>query len=276
VSSDIGVRLDTEVSGLSLAAGKRPDDALAIDQLDGQGVVKRLSQKNDDLRHRFQLDAGVSEGYTIGEHTAMVIDEARRYRESATIKPVVEKFMNWDEFVMFLALHDIGKGASNAAEEGNVFSTLITRKASELRSTREWLETNSEEMGISDRLKAIYLALLENDTVGSYLKGEIPTDQFFFEIVTASSKLEVEPSDFCDLLCAFHMVDAASYPGLKHLLFRVDSGEFRYSSDCENKLRPIREKLVATSARKCPLKIGNPEHKALNELSCLFPSASER
>ncbi len=198
-----------------------------------------LDQLSEDVALKKLLDkgAGVSEGYTVRQHTKRVLTTAQKYKE--TFESDVLKLVEWDEFLLFLALHDIGKG--NAAEQN--LPTALAFKVAELRETRAILTEVMSRYSVSPDKIDIFSAMLLYDTIGLYLKGEIGCGEAFDNILEMARSCRVDPREFFPLFQAFHAVDAASYPGLMQSIFTVRKGKLCHIGFNQSKLDDLNRRL---------------------------------
>ena len=186
-------------------------------------IIDLLSE-NPKLKRCYAISAGVVEGYTVGQHTEMVLELAQRYREY--FKSLICKHLEWGEFLLFLALHDIGKGMSRdsacIASHPNV-----PAKELELLISRSIVTETLEGLEIRSSKGHIFQALLMYDSQGDYLKGNLDADDYKKHLLDMSAVCRLSPLHFYQLYSTFHLIDAASYPNL-HPLFVFESQSLRH------------------------------------------------
>lgn len=202
-------------------------------------LLSRL-QQDDTLKELYSKDAGVSEGYTILEHTQLVLETAAKWKSSFDSK--VLPLVSWKEFLLFLALHDIGKGIAKESESA-VFGTSITFKEHELKKTQDVLRQVMERVGLEDKKITLFSALLSYDSQGLYLRGLISKHEVFDNLIEMAFHAEVPLNKMYDLLEVFHAIDAASYPNLFSTLFRVDNNRLIHSNQNQKLVDDIRESI---------------------------------
>ena len=168
----------------------------------------------ETLQVCFAKSAGIVEGYTVGKHTEMVLEVALQYRDH--LLPQVSHLVEWDEFLLFLALHDIGKGVS---KEADVIAANpgLSAKELELLKTREILVETMENLKIPPKTIQICKAMLMYDSQGEYLKGNMEMEMIRDQIREMAEACETEPRQFYQIYQVYHLADAASYPNLKPL-----------------------------------------------------------
>lgn len=206
-------------------------------------LISVLSE-NPKLKAAYGKDAGVSEGYTVGQHTLMVLETAQRYRDTYADK--VEKTIPWNEFLFFLALHDIGKGIAKE-NESESFGTSISFKNGELNCTRALIKEIMGPLGIKDNKIAIFCEMLAYDTQGLYLKEHIHQAEAFDNILEMSRNCGLEPLAFYELFEAYHAFDAASYPDVFRSIFEVRDGKLRHNESNQNKIDCLRQIIASSS-----------------------------
>ncbi|MCH9614046.1 MAG: hypothetical protein SP1CHLAM54_10560 [Chlamydiia bacterium] len=96
-------------------------------------------------------------------------------------------------------------------------------KAAELETTQALIAEHAETLGISLDARRIFSALLENDTIGDYLKGDLHLDGAIDLIFDGALKADIDPLEFLELMDLFHRIDAGSYPFLKSRFFKGES-----------------------------------------------------
>lgn len=94
-----------------------------------------LLSRNPHLKECYAKEAGVAEGYTVAEHTKLVLDKALEFRECLVEN--VSSIVSWGEFLLFLALHDSGKGIAHE-KQSIVFGSSISFKEEELKTTKKF------------------------------------------------------------------------------------------------------------------------------------------
>ena len=69
-------------------------------------------KQEPELKELYSLFAGVGEGYWVEEHTRMVVESfEKEFMERSDIQMILQRGgLSPQEFILFLALHDIGKG----------------------------------------------------------------------------------------------------------------------------------------------------------------------
>ncbi len=192
---------------------KKVVDTLEDPEISAAKIISVLSE-NPKLQQCYDKSAGVIEGYTVGQHSEMVLAIAQRYREY--FKPMVNDLVDWKEFLLFLALHDIGKGVSIEADCVASHASL-SAKERELLISRKILTETLEQLRIRSHNGHIFQALLMYDSQGDYLKGEINAECFKNHLLDMSAVSNLKSLQFYQLYNVFHLVDAASYPNLQPL-----------------------------------------------------------
>lgn len=149
-----------------------------------------------DYGSEYAASAGVWEGYTIKEHTLMVMGQFEKYFSNSPLPAGIDKNL----FRTMLALHDIGK--PEAIRSGG--------KHLQHEYTAKIMNSILSELGYSQQEKNLALALVSGDSIGDSIKtGNIQTSAA--EIVKAARVAGVPPEEFFDLLTIFYRVDAGSY-----------------------------------------------------------------
>ncbi len=173
---------------------KELDKVLYDEQFVPEKLVQFLSV---DLGEIYSADAGVWEGYTIGEHTVMMMQQFERYFCGKRL-PV-----NFDRgiFRLMLVLHDIGKPKAIAHGDKSEQHIYTISMMTDIFNT----------LAISKKYKNIAVALIEEDSLGEYIRGNIDIDVTAQRINRLAIRTEMDKEDFFELLTIFYRCDAGSY-----------------------------------------------------------------
>jgi hypothetical protein len=201
----------------------RVQSLLGQEHLNPAELLLALGQ-NPSLKYLFDLDAGVSEGYTVKQHTKMVLDVAQEFR--AQFYDSVVRVVPWNTFVLFLCLHDIGKGISKSNE--TAFDSPISLKEAELKMTQEVMADTMKLLAIPEAHIAVFVQLLSYDSQGLYLRDLISCDEAYDNMVEMANACGVELGAYYQLFEIFHKIDAASYPVLRSSIFKLANSKLMY------------------------------------------------
>lgn len=147
----------------------------------------------------YDQDGGVWEGYTIAQHTVMVLRQFEKYYAPYSLPG--EAGRGW--FRIFLALHDIGKPIAIAKDpQGKRNQHLYTWGLME----KFYRQIDAGDSGI-----ALGKALLHDDPIGSYLRGRRSQKDTETLIRTQADSTPLSTADYFDLLQIYYKVDAGSY-----------------------------------------------------------------
>ena len=157
---------------------------------------KVLDFFSSEYGREYSSDVGVWEGYSLREHTLMVLRQYDKYFSSAELPTGLDKnFMR-----VLLALHDIGK--PQAVKEG--------RKRDQHKFTLPVLQAELFRLGFSEREINIASALIEGDPIGDFVKGG-DLGETRDEIRKVAEKCSLPPDQAYNLLKVYYMSDASSY-----------------------------------------------------------------
>lgn len=190
--------------------------------LKGYEVIETLKLFGE-LKEFYKKSAGVAEGYTVETHTKMVLDVLKHdFENNPKFHAFLEKIsLSFEEFKLFLALHDIGKG--KAVDE--VRYRCPERKEKELRYTIETIQKYAAKFAISPRIVRIFEALLLDDFMGDYFQSDLSLDRAVSAVMRSANHCFLEPEDMLELQLYFNKIDASSYPILRVNFFEHDSGD---------------------------------------------------
>ena len=197
-------------------------------------VQSLVLDKAPHLSGVYSLNAGVSEGYTVLEHSQMVVERALNYR--VEIESRLPQFLSFERFLLFLALHDAGKGVGHQ-EVPREFRTPLSMKRAETDATILLMEMNQKVLQLLDHELTLFRAMVENDSVGLYLKGAIHFMGSLEWLCQGAAKADVMLADFITLMDLYHNCDAGSYPALSSELF----DRFMRKTEGKNYMAYLRE-----------------------------------
>ncbi|MFQ5728853.1 MAG: hypothetical protein ACE5GN_00640, partial [Waddliaceae bacterium] len=185
-------------------------------------------------------------GYTIEEHTLRVLRGFEKDFNTEQINRLLRTGLSREQFALFLALHDIGKG--KAVEEIGGASPL--RKDKELQYCTAVIQKIAKEIGLDEKTLRIFEALLVDDNIGGLLKHAIITKGLALktteELKSAADACDLPLKEFVFLKTLFHKVDASSYPTLRQLFKWDDSSRLVGYADHLQKKMDILEKTLRT------------------------------
>jgi hypothetical protein len=179
-------------------------------------VLEHL-EKFTFISELLEADAGVSEGYSIGVHTNMVLGNFERF--FADKQDLVEPFTS-QEFRLFLVLHDIGKSLSVNLEG----STAMQHKYTEVIAKK--ILRNA---GVRTKSVDLMLSIMSKDLTGEYLQGKRSLEETSRLIISEAEHSGVSAANYATLSEVYFMCDAGAYTefagGIASLdsLFQVDT-----------------------------------------------------
>ena len=159
--------------------------------------VDILNLLEAEFKDDLDADAGVSQGYSIREHTIMVLSQFEKYYGNKELPAGVSKKL----LSFVLAVHDLGKPRAIAA--GN--------KDAQHEHTVGLVEPLMQRMGYSQDEVNIALALIDGDPLGNYLRDIQSSPDTAQKIFKMAQKAGMKPEDFYQLLVVYYQCDAASY-----------------------------------------------------------------
>ncbi len=188
-----------------------------------------------DLSTIYQSSAGVWEGYTIGEHTIMVMKQFERYFAQRKLPANLDNGL----FRFILALHDIGK--SEAIVRGNKNDQHIY--------TITIMKYIFDQVDLSNKDKKIATEIVAQDSLGQYIRGNVSVAEASETIKQSAKFANLNPRDFFELLTIFYKCDAGSYTedaggfkSLDHLfVFDRDTPSLTFAQDILLKVQKLKE-----------------------------------
>jgi len=181
----------------------------------------------------YEQDVGVFEGYTLQQHTLMVMKQFEKYFGKKDLPSGIDRNI----FRLILALHDIGKPKA-ISEGGKHLQHEYTQIS--IRSLFKGLDSNESSTDLA-------LALVSGDPIGKYLTGQMTTTQTKMAIEEMADRAKIPMDKFFELLCIYYKVDAGSYTenagGLRSLddLFDFDeqNNNLNFAPHIQNKIEQI-------------------------------------
>ena len=177
----------------------------------GQDLIKSL-KKVPFLKKLFEMKVGVWEGYTLEQHTSMVLGQFRNYQ----MKNWKSHSLTAEKFQLMLAIHDIGKPQAfqdhqNTLKQHEYNGRIVPK-------ILEWLE-------IPDNERNLMTALTMQDHLGRFLRvanrmplhtshERIKEDEarnVAKHISIEARKIGVGVEEYFDLITCYYRADAGAY-----------------------------------------------------------------
>lgn len=213
--------------------------------LDSDGYTPQTliaSLKNSPyLKILFGGQAGVSEGYSLEQHTTMVMTQFEKY--FAGDWP--EQLLDRSHMRTLLALHDLGKPL--------VFNKT-GKTAEQHEYTMKFVPQILSSLNLDSKQADIILAIVDQDVLGELFQGKIDLVHASHEVSNKARSLGLSPQDLLGLLTTYYMCDASSYTSdaggiasLDNLFVFPQPGVndiFRLSDALQEKLEALQNSLV--------------------------------
>ncbi len=158
--------------------------------------VIRLFSK--DFGHLFMQSAGTIQGYTLGKHTRLVLNQFHKYFKKTTYPEGIDNVF----FETLLALHDIGKpDAHIAGEVENQYEYHLV-----------YFQEILPRLGFTEKQIAVAKSLIGGDPIREYLyKNRTGADSAVVSITAKAAEAGMVVKDFWFMLKLMWMCDAGSY-----------------------------------------------------------------
>ena len=170
------------------------------------------------LNFLFSEPAGVAEGYSIGQHTILVLDLYQQQKNKFGISsiPKPDSVVSWDRLMIYtLAFHDIGKSIAYRGGDKSRETIFSVPLAEDLLRAAG---LNRAEVKIGTSL------IDAHQLIGRYLQNEMSSAAVTAQIRLYARQAELDPRLFFALLDLVFVADAGSYPALHLLVFRDVNG----------------------------------------------------
>jgi hypothetical protein len=159
-------------------------------------VVDVLSEE-PFLKRQFERDSGVWEGYTLGEHTRLVLTQFETYFAPRSLpQGVTPRF-----FRVFLALHDIGKP----------ISLILGDKKKQHAVSLKIIPLVLEALGFSEPDKKLALGLVDGDHIGAVLRHRLTPAEGARILRENAKSAQRDVQEFFEILSTYYLCDAGSY-----------------------------------------------------------------
>lgn len=196
------------------------------------------------IQELYEMSAGVSEGYSTEQHTRMVLEQYEKYFAEERLA-----VLSQEEFRLMLALHDIGKPLAQVRTGSTSAQHEYTKKV---------LEFSLRATGISSYRVEVLTALVDQDILGEYFKGQVSSEDSAKLIEELAPVIGVPKEDLLDTLKAFYICDAGSYTAdaggvdsLGHLFTFEERGGKRvadFSEETQAKYQSLRSLVLEKAA----------------------------
>ena len=156
-----------------------------------------ISLLEKQFPNTFHKDVGVWEGYTLRQHTIMVLNQHEKYFAHRVMPFGLDKNI----FRLILALHDIGKPEA-IANGGKHLQHEFTHK---------YIKSFFPLLCIDKKHTALALVLTSDNPIGSYIKKKKSSTEIRKIIEQMAESTNMPFDDIFELLCIFFKLDAGSY-----------------------------------------------------------------
>ncbi len=191
-----------------------------------------------EFRELMDANAGVYQGYTIEEHTLMVMRQFEKYFADKNLPNLTDTGF----FRIMLALHDIGKpiairNGDKRLQHGETVP-IVRLFLGYLKYDRPMID--------------LATALLSDDPIGEYFKKEIPLKEVKERLMRMSEAASISSLELFRILKIVYMSDAGSYTvdaggtkSLDHIFaFRPDEREMDFAEPFKTYIAQIEEALT--------------------------------
>jgi hypothetical protein len=191
-------------------------------------VLEELSRSREFLRH-LNTNVGVQQSFSLRIHTLRVMDCFEKHFAQSPLLDARHRGL----FRLFLALHDIGKPL--AIEAGD--------KRWQHRFTVDLLKRTRDRYPVTDDEFADWIALVDGDPLGAYLKGETGAAEAGVQIRRMASRSSLPFAVFCRRLMTYYQCDVSGYTRRAGLMGALD-GLFEWDESDEIRFDPVSQLLV--------------------------------
>lgn len=169
----------------------------------------------------FDRSAQVREGYTIKEHTEMVLRRFTEQKKHVNLCALQKdlKIKDLEKLMLCtITLHDIGKA--------------IGTRSAQHQNTIPLLEAVLKRVGYDEKAVELAKALVNHDTLGELVRPTFNrgVKQAYDKLKKISRSAQVPLQAFFELQRLFYTCDATSYPSVLKKCFLTKNGYFRPKS----------------------------------------------
>ncbi len=163
-----------------------------------------LLKRNPYLKVLLEGTAGVGEGWTVEEHTGMVLNQFEKYFGQRFSSPIINRGL----FKLVLAMHDIGKSISVAKTQGT---------EAQHQYTKEVVERLFRAVGFNEKVSYLATNIVSQDILGEFIKSENPEKAASATAEAIRAQTEdigiggLTPIELLKILKIYYLCDASSY-----------------------------------------------------------------
>jgi hypothetical protein len=180
-------------------------------------IYKKVLEETPSLQFLYGEFSGVSEGYTIGEHSVRVLQVYENQKDLYGIKSIhlADRFGDLESVMKYtLAFHDIGK--SIAQRSGD--------KSREADYSGPISDVFMKTAGFSPSAVKLARALIHShQVIGLFLQQRMTLEKAVISAKNAAAYAEVDPANFFKLMEIIFVCDAGSYDNLRNWVFETTS-----------------------------------------------------
>ena len=163
---------------------------------DNYSINSLLNLMDKQFPNMYNLDVGVFEGYTLYQHTFMVLSQFEKYY----CDKILPGEFNKDVFRLFLALHDIGKPKAVMMDDLKL----------QHQYSSEYITILFEFLQISQDETRNLISIINFD-LGAYLRGRVSIKQTHESVIQLALNTSMSLTEFFELIVLYFKVDAGSY-----------------------------------------------------------------
>lgn len=218
-------------------------------------IIADLS-KDPAIAKLYDQDAGVWEGYTVGQHTLMAMTQFEKYFSSRSggdfrFNDYYEYGLDENNFMLLIALHDLGKARALAEGDKN--------RQYELNDEFVYQYLNQNEY--DEDFINLATSLVGSDPIGNFLKGNdinSAAEEISHMINASKPGWFVDPRYYFNLLATYYLVDASAYtadatiPGIVEgkksldnlFVFDHDNEKMEFSPEAAQKIEDLKRRVT--------------------------------
>lgn len=208
----------------------------------GERIINALKQ-HPELSYWFDQPIPGKDELTLETHTLAVITNFRKFFNKQCF------FENDKDYLLCLALHDIGKPSAILAGDKNLQHS----------HTLTILKQIKDLLPIDEKSFLKLSTLIDGDPIGKYLdkRYDIPFSEAYETIRKMAGKVGMKDEEFWKILTVYYQCDAAGYAFLQHRLFMADENDsiglvedgsrLLFKNGYEEKFREMEESIMMLS-----------------------------
>jgi hypothetical protein len=190
-------------------------DQLNLDHNETSAIIASIEQV-PALQLLLDQDARILEGYSIREHTSMVLDQFNFYLSNSKLNLPVSK----PAILAGLLFHDLGKSLPDEKSEQHIFNVSVIRQFKDI-------------LPMSENELEIILSVIQNDVIGKFVISCVE------KFATVDQRTQIREKALIEPLATAELIDFQQIVQFKSLNDQIVDASISVIKDISNRAQQL-------------------------------------